>query len=164
MKKKILIATIGAALALGAGTAAAGGFGHGHGRRGMAGPKGPLGAMTRLLHRLDLTSAQRDQIHAILDAAKPQLQPHVEALRAAREKMRALDPANFDEAQVRAIAQTRAAETTEMAVLAQKVRSQVWAVLTPEQQAEAAKVKAERQERRQRMRDCIQAAGAPPAE
>jgi len=169
MKRALIITVVVAALAIGAGTVLAGGFGHGHGGPGMAamGPHGPgmmLRGITRILHRLDLSDAQRDQVHAILEGARPQFEPHVEALRAGRDQLMSLDPAQFDEAKVRTIAEGQAKEMTEVIVLAQKVRSQVFAVLTPEQQTEAVKIRSELKERRQRMRDCMKGAGGPPAE
>lgn len=156
MKGKSLIIATAAAVALGsAGLVLAGGFGGGHGHghgAGMFGHRGHgdmLGGMVRVLRRLDLSSEQRDQVHAILDAARPQFKTHADAMRAGREQLRELSPAKFDEAAVRAIAQNQAKEMTEMIVLSQKVRSQIYAVLTPEQQSKLAEMRQKMEQLRQ---------------
>jgi periplasmic protein CpxP/Spy len=153
MRGRNIIIAAAATLALGgAGLVLAGGFGggdHGPGMRGHRGPGDVLGRMGRMLHRLDLSSEQRDQVHAILDAARPQLKTHADALRAGHQQLRDLSPAKFDEAAVRAIAANQAREMTEMIVLSQKIRAQVYAVLTPEQQAQLAQMHQKMEQLRQ---------------
>ena len=160
MKRNILIATLIGALAIGAGTAIAWG-GHGGGMGCHGGPGGVLRGVMRIMHRLDLSDQQRDAILNILDDARTQIAPHREALRAGRQQMRDLDPASFDEATVRAIAEKQGKELEEIMVIGQRVRSQIWAVLTPEQREEAKKIRSEMEERFERMRQCMEDAGGP---
>jgi len=157
-----LIATLVLALAVGAGTAIAWG-GHGGGMGFHRGPGGVLGGIMRIMHRLNLSDQQQDAILKILDDARTQIEPHREALQAGRQQMRELDPSSFDEAAVRAIAQKQGKELEEVMVIGQKVRSQVWAVLTPEQREEAKQIRTEMQERFERMRQCMESAGGPGA-
>lgn len=151
--KHLIIATAAAVVLGGAGLVLAGGPGGGHGHGpGMHGRRGPgmmLGRMARVLHRLDLSAEQREKVHAMLDAVKPQFQAHAEALRTSRQQLRDLSPAKFDEAAVRAIADSQAKEMADMIVLSQKVRAQVYAVLTPAQQSKLAEMRQKMQQLRQ---------------
>jgi len=160
MKRNALIATLILTLAAGIGTAFAHGAhgGHGPGMSCHGGPGNMLRGIMRLVHRLDLGNEQLDAIQSIVKDARTQIQPHREALQAGREQMRGLDPSSFDEAAVRAIAQKQAKELEEIMVIGQKVRSQVWAVLTPEQRQEAEKIRSEMKERHDRFRDCMKKA------
>ncbi len=163
----ILILTL--ALALGASTALAHGHGHGHGhhkgcrntkamgpRTAMDGPGGPI---MRMLARLDLSDAQRDRIRTIMEQARPRFQEQREALMNVRQQLRDLNPASFDEAAVRRIAAGLATPMQEIAVLRQQVRSQVWAVLTPEQRGQAETLCETMQQRRDSMRGCMNGQG-----
>ena len=159
-----LAAALTLTLALGAAPLSA----RGHGPGGLS----PMGKahggmvqrLTRMLHQLDLSDEQREQVRTILEAARPEFRAHMEAIRSARQELRNLDPATFDEAKVRTLARAQADRMVELAVLGQKVRAQVWAVLTPEQREKAAEARARAEERRRRFRECLQGAGAPPAE
>lgn len=160
-KRSTLIAALILALAVGAGTAIAWGGPGGHGGAFHGGPGAALRGVMRIMHRLDLSEEQRDAILKILDNARTQIQPHREALQEGRQQMRALDPSSFDEAAVRAIAESQAKEIEEIMVIGQRARSQVWAVLTPEQREEAKKIRSEMEERFERMRECMEEAGGP---
>jgi Spy/CpxP family protein refolding chaperone len=63
--------------------------------------------------------------------------------------------AQFDEQAVRTRAAELATLTADAAVLRAKVHSEVFAVLTPEQQAKAAELKAQRQARREQRRERV---------
>jgi protein CpxP len=141
-----------AALALGVGVFAQheggphgpGGHGFGHGR---GGPGDMIGHFAR---ELNLTDAQQAQIKQLMDAF--------------HEKNKALFEQNFkaegdgpfeglsdtfDEAAVRAAAQSRAAAHVELEVAHAKLMSQIYAVLTADQKAKVAELKARFEQRRQ---------------
>ena len=65
----------------------------------------------------------------------------------------AVTAAQFDEQAVRTRAAELAAVEADAAVLQAKVHSEVFAVLTPEQQAKAAELKAQREVRAQQFRE-----------
>jgi Spy/CpxP family protein refolding chaperone len=176
MKRAFAIAAV-TLMILGAGAVFAGGHGFGHHRAMKAmgpggGPgSGMAGHLMRGLYRLDLSDEQWDQIRSIMEEARPGIQEQREAIRTVREQLRDLDPAAFDEATVRAIAKKLAAPIEELAVLHQRVRAQVYSVLTPEQREELAQMRRQMEQRRQRMRDCLGFTAAdgelpppPPAE
>ena len=60
---------------------------------------------------------------------------------------------SFDEGAVRQTSVDMAAVEADAAVLRAKVHSEVWALLTPEQQQKARELKAQRLERRAQMRE-----------
>ena len=153
MKKTWIAIVLTTVMSLGAGVALAGGPGFGHHGRGMFGGHGfAMMAMGRALCRLNLTEEQQQKVHAIIEAARPQVQAHVQALREGRQQLQAMAPGSFDEAAVEAIAQKQAKEIAALIVLKQQVRSQIYNVLTPEQQKQADEMRQERQQERNCMR------------
>lgn len=123
--------------------------GGGRGRGGPGGPGGP-GAGFRggleELRGLDLSDTQREQVRTIM-------QSHREELSAAQQRQhaatRALHEATqgTDEAAIRQRGEDVGTAFAEAAVLRSRVRNEVWAVLTPEQQAKAEQLRVERQTR-----------------
>jgi Spy/CpxP family protein refolding chaperone len=171
-KRTILAMTILAAAVLLAGAAglASAGPGPGPGRHGGdgLGPGGPgggpfgLGPATR---ELELTVAQREQLRAIAEQQwESGLKAAVEAARTAREALRAAveNPAATEE-QVRAAATATAAPDANLAVAHHKLYLAARAILTTEQQALLQRLQAERDERRERRHDAVDAwLGGPP--
>jgi protein CpxP len=126
-----------------------GGFGPGFGRGGFGGELG-------LLRRLDLTEAQRTQVRQVMDGHRDELRAVGERLAAARKAQHdAVTAATLDEQAVRAKSAELAEVMADAAVLRARVHSEVFAVLTPEQQAKAAELKTQREARRQQMRERI---------
>jgi protein CpxP len=103
-----------------------GGFGHG----------GPAAMVFR---QLNLTDDQKAKVKEILEANKGTIQPIREAMKANHEKLAALK-GNFDEAQVSAIAKEQGDLTAQMIVARQRVKSQIFAILTDDQKAKAAQL------------------------
>ena len=129
-----------AALALAGVPAAAHGFGHpGHGPGG--------GGAEHILHMaktLDLTAAQHTQIESIAEDAKAgAIGKTWKSMRTTHESLASLihDPAATDD-QVRDAAAAVAALGTELAVLHHKMAVEIAAVLTPDQKAKLAELKA----------------------
>jgi protein CpxP len=119
----------------------------GFGERGPGGPGGPFGAVhVELLRGLDLSEAQREQVRTIVTSHREESQALQQRQQAA---MRALQEATegTDEAAIRQQGEAVGAVIADAAVLRSKVRAEVWAVLTPEQQAKAEQLRAERKAR-----------------
>lgn len=120
-----------------------GGFGMGRDGFGMLG-FGMGGMRGRLAQRLGLTDAQKAQIKSILQTERPNLQAARQAIRAAVEQFAATQtPGAFDEAAVRAAVSAREPLIENMAVVVARTRSEIYNVLTQDQQA---KLKQLRQE------------------
>jgi Spy/CpxP family protein refolding chaperone len=110
------------------------------------GPGGPPGGMDmRLLLQLDLTDAQQQQIKALLDQQRTDLQPYQEQLWQAREAMQAAVEADtFDEAVVRGLAVSEGQATTELSVIRARTQAAISRLLTTEQRAKLAELRQQR--------------------
>lgn len=99
--------------------------------------------MAHVAERLGLTDAQKTEIKSILVAERPQAEPLIRQLIATRKQLRDVSKnGNFDEAQVRSLASQQAQTITELIVTRERVKSKVYNVLTPEQRAQAEKMRA----------------------
>lgn len=158
-------AILGAALLAGTGAAVVaareqgpGGPGGMMGRRGGPGGPGGPGGLLPGLRALDLTDAQREQVKATMDAHKATFDAQRDKLEAAHKALNeAITAGPFDEATVRQKAADLAVLDADGAVLRAKVYSEVWALLTPEQQAKAKTLQAQRAERAGQMRERFEA-------
>ncbi len=107
----------------------------------------------RMLHRmtkeLNLTDAQQTQIKSILQAEKTKIQPLRQQLRQNEQAENASVSGSFDETQARAFAGKQAQMMTDLIVEKQRTKSEIYAVLTPDQRAKAQQLMQARQQRRQ---------------
>jgi Spy/CpxP family protein refolding chaperone len=104
----------------------------------------------RMAKRLDLDDAQRESVKNIMEAAKPELKALREQFRANQEALQALDAGDPE---VQNIATSNGQLATEATLLFSRIRGEFHAVLTDEQLAKAAELKAERKERGERRKD-----------
>lgn len=132
-------------------TAAAQGPGFGGPRgRGLAGGPGGPGAGL-LLRDLNLTEAQQQQVRQLTEQYRAQNRTLIEQVRKAEQARRdAVEAVPFDEGRIRAAMQQLAEPQTEFAVQQARLRSEIYALLTPEQQQQAEKLRAERGNRTRR--------------
>ena len=113
---------------------------HGPMRMGMEGL--PLGG-------LDLTDAQREQVRGIMTARQADFTAIGDRLKTAHEAQRqAVTRVPVDENEIRARVSEASAVEADFAILRARIHEQVYLVLTPEQQAKARTLAAERQTRR----------------
>jgi protein CpxP len=100
-------------------------------------------------HQLDLTAEQRAQMQSIREQHQEEFRALGEKLRAAQRAQRdAIETVPADEATIRATSAELASIQGEFALLRARVHSQLYQVLTPEQQAKAKELRAEREKRR----------------
>jgi Spy/CpxP family protein refolding chaperone len=159
--QRIAVTALGVALMAGAGLATVaareqgpGGPRGAIGRRGPGGPGGAGGPMTLPLGGLGLTETQREQVKTAMDAHKGEFDAIRTRMQSARTALQQAVTADaFDEATVRQKAVDVAAVDADAAVLRAKVHSEVWALLTPEQQQKARELKAQRAARQGQMRE-----------
>ena len=117
-------------------------------RRGHGGPDGRAGGhgFGIPVRALNLTDAQQTQIRAVRDQYGASLRQAEGRLRAARQAQRAaVRTVPVNEGLVRSTSQVVADAETEVAVEQARIYSDVWAVLTPEQQARLEAVQTQRQ-------------------
>jgi periplasmic protein CpxP/Spy len=130
-------------------------FAQGPGRRGPGGfngpgPGGPGGPGGLPLQALNLSDAQKDQIKQLTEQYRQQDQNVAEQLRSAMEAQRkAVETMPVDEGLIRSTTQALVEAQTEMAIQQARLRSDIFALLTPDQQAQASKLQAERNQRLQ---------------
>src|SRR5208337_3979901 len=95
-----------------------------------------------LWKKLNLTDAQKNQIKTIMSEERPKMKPLFQQLNAGREQLNALIKSGpFDEAKVRSIAKGQADILANMIVARERMKSMMYAVLTPEQRAKAEKLR-----------------------
>lgn len=111
---------------------------------------------------LDLTDAQQAQMKDILSKEKPTIRPLFQQLAQGRQQMKQLEAAPFDENKVRAAATAQSQAMIELMVQKARIKSELMAVLTPDQKDKMAKFEARRQARFQKHMQ--QAPSAPTTE
>jgi len=100
---------------------------------------------------LDLSDEQQAQIEAILDAELPAIETMRDQLRDAHQAFRASQqPGAFDEAAIRAFAQSQSQTHVELMVAGARTMSRIHNVLTAEQQRRLEELRALRPERGRR--------------
>jgi protein CpxP len=104
---------------------------------------GPDGDFHHMLKQLDLTSDQQGQVKAIWQKEKPSMQPLTQQMRQNHEAMKALEAAGpFDEAKVTALATQGSQTMIQLQVEHERVKSEIMAILTPDQKAKLAQIEA----------------------
>src|SRR5262249_52901796 len=89
------------------------------------------------LRALDLTEAQREQVRQITQQFREQSKPLIARVQTAQESRRqALEAIPFNEQQIRSAAQALAEAEADLAVQRGRFQSDVYALLTPDQQAQ----------------------------
>ena len=96
----------------------------------------------RMVKELKLSAAQKEQVGAIMKAEQEQAEPLRRKMAAGRKQIQAaVDMATYDESAVRAIAAEQASIRTELLVSRTRALNQVNALLTPEQRAQAQRLR-----------------------
>jgi protein CpxP len=104
-----------------------------------------------MLHRLDLSDAQKAQAKEIIAKEKPAIQPLMQQLAQSRHQLRQFEESgNFDEVQVRNIAAQQAQTLTELTVQKTRIKAELVQILTPEQKTKLTQMMDRREQRMQR--------------
>ena len=145
-KRKFLTGGIATLTALAIGSTAFAGTGGDYGHKAS---KRDGKRMERMLDKVDATDAQRAEIQAVLDEFKPQRKALGEQLRAAKRTLHQADPtapgyAALADEQAQVIGQL----TADKIRMQSDSRGRIAAILTPEQRAEAAELRAKKLEKR----------------
>jgi len=118
----------------------------GPGGRGIRGAFGPLAGFGLPLRELQLTDAQQEQVRQIRSRHETQVRDAMSKLETARQaQQKAVEAIPADEAQITSLTQDMVQAEVEVAIQASRLNAEVWSVLTPEQQAKAKTLRAERQ-------------------
>ena len=119
----------------------------------MRGRHGFMGGGFAGLRQLGLTDDQRQQIRAAMSSHRDEFKSVFDRIRTAREAQQAaIEQVPLNEPQIRAASSELAAAEADAAVLRARVHEQVFSMLTPEQQAKAKTLAAERKQFRAQRR------------
>ena len=105
--------------------------------------------LKHMAKQLNLTDAQQTQIKGIMADAKTRTMPLKQQLRQNQQAENANINGTFDANEARTFAGKQAQIMTDLIVEKQRTKSQIYAVLTPEQRQKALQLIQERQQRRQ---------------
>ncbi len=98
--------------------------------------------MHHLWKKLNLTDAQKKQVHTIIAEEREKIKPLVQQLKAGRDQLNALrNSGPFDEAKVRSIAKGQADTLIELIVVKERMKSRIYGLLTPEQRVKAEQIR-----------------------
>jgi periplasmic protein CpxP/Spy len=126
----------------------------GGGRFGGPGAPGPLGLELRALN---LTDAQREQVREIRERSREQMRAALQRLSEASDKQRqAIETLPVNETLITSATQDMTQAQVEVAIQQARLNADVWSALTPEQQAQATKLRAERKARLEQRRQEMQ--------
>jgi protein CpxP len=96
----------------------------------------------RLAEKLKLSDEQKTQVQTILDDSKTRVRHLMESMRESRKQAENLGlDGVFNEEQVTQIANRQSETMKQLFIEKEKTKAQIFAILTPEQRAEAAKMK-----------------------
>ncbi|HEX7287176.1 MAG TPA: Spy/CpxP family protein refolding chaperone [Candidatus Angelobacter sp.] len=129
----------------------------GHGRHG-----GGMDMLPRMTKALNLTDAQQAQIKSIMQAERAKIQPLMQQLHQNEQAQNAAVTGTFDEAKTQSFAAGQAQLMSSLIVEKQRAKSQIYAVLTPEQQQKAQTLLQQRGQRRQEWMQKHQPKQVPP--
>ena len=102
----------------------------------------------RLAKKLNLTDAQKEQAKQIMKSSKEKVKPLKESMKSIHQQLDAATAdGQFDEARVQALATQQATNMAQMIVEKERTKSQFFAILTPEQQAQAKQLKEQMKEK-----------------
>lgn len=104
--------------------------------------------LRRMTRELNLTDSQQSQIKSIMQTERAKMQPLRQQLRQNEQAQNANMSVTFDETQARAFADKQAQIMSDLTVERQRMKSEIYAVLTPDQRAKAQQLMQEHQQRR----------------
>jgi len=98
----------------------------------------------RIAEKLNLSDEQKTQVKTILEDSKTRVKPLMETMRESRKQAENLGTdGTFNEEQVSQLANSQSETMKQLFIEQEKTKAQIFAVLTPEQRAEAVKMKAQ---------------------
>jgi protein CpxP len=115
--------------------------------------------LARMTKELNLTSDQQAKIKTILETERAKMQPLRQQLRQNRQTENSNSAGTFNEVQVRAYAAKQAQIMTDITVERERAKSQIFAVLTPDQRTKALALMQQRGEHRHHRKESEQPAG-----
>jgi Spy/CpxP family protein refolding chaperone len=97
-------------------------------------PFSSLELTTAMAEHLSLTQSQKEAIQQVMTRERHHMEPLMEQLRSIREKLLALDPQHSNKKEIKTLADAQAALLAKFIVANARMRSEIYRLLTPEQQ------------------------------
>jgi periplasmic protein CpxP/Spy len=116
----------------------------------MHGHEGAMGMLGFYSDMLGLSDAQQAQAKTIMHKEMATLHPLMQQLHQTQQQLHQYEQGNFDEPKVRALATQAAQAQTELMVQKTRIHSELYQILTPEQQTKLNQYEANRQARMQK--------------
>ena len=105
--------------------------------------------MGMFARKLNLTDEQKTQMKAVMQKERPAMKPLFQQQHQIDQQLRQYVEGTYDEAKVQALAAQKAQIQAQMTVAETRVHSQLYALLTPDQQSQLKQMEAEHQARMQ---------------
>ena len=125
-------------------------------------PQAPLGgaeprAFGRMARRLGLSDQQKEQIQGILKSHAGEIEAQMESGRNGRKALRdAMDAAPLDETRIRQQALALGEVRADAAVLRARIRSEIWPILSADQQEKARQMRSWKSRKQRRRVDALE--------
>jgi Spy/CpxP family protein refolding chaperone len=116
---------------------------HGHGW-GMRGPMGDIP-----FRELGVTDEQRSQIRAVMQKEHSSMKPLMQQMHQMKEQLKQYEEGTFDQAKVQALVSQQAQTLVQLKVEESRIHSELYQLLTPEQQTKLKEIEANREARMQ---------------
>ncbi len=125
-----------------------------------------------ILRQLNLTPDQQQKLHTIFQQNGPQMRQLMQQMRQQRQQLNSLTHQTpFNDGQAQTLAKQLGQTFTQLSLLRARLQSQLWATLTPDQQAKWTQIEQQMRQRRQQWmqnhphpgRPGAPAAPAPPS-
>jgi len=109
------------------------------------------------VRELQLTDVQQQQVKDIRSRHQAEIHDAMSRLETARQaQQKAVEAVPADEAKITALTQDMVQAQVDMAIQASRVNSEIWSVLTPDQQSKLKDLRAQRQAQAQQRRQQFQ--------
>lgn len=95
----------------------------------------------RMIRKLDLSKAQRDQVWLIIDDQRKSFRNSIDVIVDGRKQLRNSMNEDFNEVEIRQLADKQGQAMADLIVMKTKLRSEIYAVLTPAQKQQSAQIR-----------------------
>jgi Spy/CpxP family protein refolding chaperone len=111
--------------------------------------------------QLDLSDEQRTQVKAVMQKEHSTMKPLMQQLHGMQEQLKQYSEGTYDEAKVQTLVAAQSQTLVQLKVEETRIHSEIYQLLTPDQQAKLKEIEANREAR---MRQHMQGAPPPPEE
>ena len=102
------------------------------------------------LKELDLTDAQREQIKAVMQKEHATMKPLMTQVHQMHQQLKQYEEGTYDDAKVQALVSQQAQTLVQLKVQESRIHSEIYQLLTPDQQAKLKEIEANREARMQK--------------